>query len=168
MPSSIKSDPLCLPGRIFAAEDIDTTYLETLVGYNARCVSLKVIEHFTERMADYDLSPVDFSVLSLITHDPGIASRQVCSALKLLPPNLAGKINAMEKRELLARLPHPHDGRGISLYLIDGGQQLMEHAEKTATQLEFDAASNLSTAEKKSCSNCCRKFTFKLRHRHKS
>lgn len=152
-----------LPGRldrIPAVQDVDTGYLETLLGYNARRVSLKVIELFTERMAGYGLSPVDFSILSLIRHNPGITSRQICAALNLLPPNLVGKINAMEKRKLLARLPHPDDGRAIGLYLTDAGQHMMVQAEKTATELEQDAASRLSSAEKKTLLKLLQKVYF--------
>jgi DNA-binding MarR family transcriptional regulator len=149
MPLPLKTALPAFPDSAPAIEQVDTTYLETLLGYNARRVSLKVIELFTQRMADYGLSPVDFSILSLITHNPGITSRQICSALSLLPPNLVGKINAMGKRGLLARSPHPDDGRAIGLYLTDGGRQLMLQAEKTATDLELDAASRLTTAEKK-------------------
>ena len=39
-------------------------------------------------MSVYGLRPVDFSVLSLITHNPGITSRQLCATLGILPPNL--------------------------------------------------------------------------------
>ena len=80
---------------------VDVSYLQTLLGYNPRRVSLLVIELFNERLAAYDLSPVDFSVLSLVMHNPGITSRQLCSTLSLLPPNLVGKIGLMEKRDLL-------------------------------------------------------------------
>lgn len=160
MPSSLKTAAVNLVDSAPAVEYIDTTYLETLLGYNARRVSLKVIELFTERMADYDLSPVDFSILSLITHNPGITSRQICSALNLLPPNLVGKINVMEKRDLLARLPHPDDGRAIGLYLTAAGHQLMVRAEKTATELELDAASKLSVAEKKTLLRLLQKVYF--------
>ncbi|MEO5669132.1 MAG: MarR family transcriptional regulator, partial [Ramlibacter sp.] len=94
-----------------AVDRVDTTYLESLIGYNARRAALAVIEVFLDRMAVYGLRPVDFSVLSLITHNPGITSRQLCSALGILPPNLVGMINALEKRELVSRRPHPRDGR---------------------------------------------------------
>ena len=62
-------------------EKVNTRYLETLVGYNARRAALAVISRFMEEMAVYELRPVDFSVLSLITHNPGITSRQLCSTL---------------------------------------------------------------------------------------
>jgi DNA-binding MarR family transcriptional regulator len=160
MPPSLKSVSLARPDGAPAVEHIDTTYLETLLGYNARRASLKVIELFTVRMADYGLSPVDFSILSLIMHNPGITSRQICNALNLLPPNLVGKISTMEKRQLLNRLPHPDDGRAIGLYLTDAGKQLMVQAEQTATALEFDAAVRLSAAEKKTLLRLLQKIYF--------
>ena len=160
MPLPLKTALPAFPDSAPAIEQVDTTYLETLLGYNARRVSLKVIELFTQRMADYGLSPVDFSILSLITHNPGITSRQICSALSLLPPNLVGKINAMEKRGLLARSPHPDDGRAIGLYLTDAGRKLMLQAEKTETALELDAASRLSAAEKKTLLRLLQKVYF--------
>jgi hypothetical protein len=60
---------------------VDTSYLETLLGYNARRSALKIIALFLERMAPHGLRPVDFSVLSLVTHNPGITSRQLCATL---------------------------------------------------------------------------------------
>jgi DNA-binding MarR family transcriptional regulator len=128
---------------------IDTSYLETLIGYNARRAALTIIEVFLQRMSVYDLRPVDFSVLSLITHNPGVSSRQLCTALNILPPNLVGMINALEKRELILRKPHPSDGRVVGLHLTDVGSQLMQNAEKTAKELEVDAAAKLTASERK-------------------
>jgi DNA-binding MarR family transcriptional regulator len=130
-------------------EKIDTSYLETLLGYNARRAALVIIEQFLKRMAVYDLRPVDFSVLSLITHNPGISSRQLCSELNILPPNLVGMINTLEKRELILRQPHPSDGRVIGLHLSDVGRKLMKDAEQTAQELENEAASKLTSTERK-------------------
>jgi DNA-binding MarR family transcriptional regulator len=130
-----------------AGEEVDTSYLESLLGYNARRAALAVIEVFLERMAVYDLRPVDFSVLSLITHNPGITSRQLCTTLGILPPNLVGMINAFEKRELVLRKPHPRDGRAMGLHLTAAGQKLMSDAERTASELEAQAASRLTSAE---------------------
>ena len=39
---------------------VDASFLQTLLGYNARRVSLQVIELFNDRMAAYGLSPVEF------------------------------------------------------------------------------------------------------------
>ena len=130
-----------------AVVGIDTSYLESLIGYNARRAALAVIEVFMQRMAVYDLRPVDFSVLSLVTHNPGITSRQLCTALGILPPNLVGMVNNLEKRDIVVRRPHPSDGRAMGLHLTEAGQKLMRDAERTAAQLEADAAAKLSPAE---------------------
>lgn len=132
-----------------AVDTVDTSFLENLLGYNARRASLAVIEVFLERMAPYGLKPVDFSVLSLVAHNPGITSRQLCSALGVLPPNLVGMVNALEKRELIVRQPHPRDGRAMGLHLTAAGQKLVRDAEKTAARLESDVASRLTPAEQR-------------------
>ena len=132
-----------------AVEAVDASYLESLVGYNARRAALVIIGEFLTQMAPYGLRPVDFSVLSLVTHNAGITSRQLCTALGLLPPNLVGMINALEKRELIVRQPHPSDGRAMGLHPSAKGRKLMQSAEKTAAKLEAAATSQLTEAEGK-------------------
>ena len=130
-----------------SAQDIDTSYLQTLLGYNARRAALVIIERFIQDMASFDLRPVDFSVLSVIFHNPGVTSRQLCAALSILPPNLVGLIKALEKRELIERRPHPQDGRALGLHTTAAGQQLMKQAEKQAAEMERLAAHRLAPQE---------------------
>ena len=135
-------------GALPSVDTVDTAYLQTLVGYNARRAALTVIGLFVPRMAEYGLRPVDFSILSVIRHNPGITSKQLCSTLNLLPPNLVGKIAALDRRGLLLRHPHPSDGRALGLQLTLEGHALMAQAEVTAFELEKEAASALSTSER--------------------
>lgn len=130
-------------------DQVDTSYLESLLGYNARRATLAIIGHFMEGMAGYDLRPVDFSVLSLIAHNPGITSRQLCATLGIQPPNLVGLVADLEKRGLVARLPHPRDGRAFGLHLKPAGEALAREAEQTAARLEAEAGASLTAAEQK-------------------
>lgn len=141
--------PTSRPSPAPSVDQVDTQYLESLVGYNARRAALVIIELFLQRMAVYDLRPVDFSVVSLITHNPGITSRQLCSTLGLLPPNLVAMVNTLEKRELITRRPHPSDGRATGLHPTSAGEALMRNAEKTALDLEGEATARLTPAEHK-------------------
>ena len=131
-----------------SVERVDCSFLESLVGYNVRRASLFIINVFLQRMAVHGLRPVDFSVLSLVHRNPGITSRQICTALGLLPPNLVSMIGALEKRQLLRRARHSADGRAMSLYLTDEGAALTRAAETSANQLEIDATSGLNEAER--------------------
>jgi len=130
-------------------DTVNTDFLRTLVGYNARRAALSVIGVFVERMAQYELKVVDFSLLNLIAHNPGITSRQVCASLNILPPNLVSLVGSLDKRGLIVRRPHPLDGRAVGLYLTDAGQALNAQAEQTVTALELDATERLTAAERK-------------------
>jgi hypothetical protein len=127
-----------------AVEKVDTSYLETLIGYNARRAALAVIAEFLEKMAVYDLKPVDFSVMSVIVHNPGVTSRQLCASLNILPPNLVGLIQSLDSRGLIDRQPHPHDGRAMGLYPTEKGKSLMLDAEATASELERNVGGKLT------------------------
>ncbi len=146
-----------MPKPVPTVDAVDTSFLESLLGYNARRASLAVIEVFLERMAPYGLKPVDFSVLSLVAHNPGITSRQLCAALGVLPPNLVGMVNQFEKRELIARQPHPRDGRAMGLHLTPTGQKLIRDAERTAAQLEAEVAGRLTPGEQRTLLRLLRK-----------
>jgi DNA-binding MarR family transcriptional regulator len=125
----------------------DTGFLETLVGYNARRAALSVIAVFLRRMAPFELRPVDFSVLSVIAHNPGVTSRQICAALDILPPNLVGMVKALQQRKLITRRPHPSDGRALGLHLTPGGERLYREAQAMASALEAEATAALTPDE---------------------
>ena len=132
-----------------AVDKVDTTYLQTLMGYNARRAALSIIELFLERLTPYGLKPVDFSVMSTIGHNPGVTSRQLCTALSLLPPNLVGLIQSLESRGLIERKPHPHDGRAVGLHATPKGQALLQQAEQTASDLEIEKTAKLTPGQRK-------------------
>jgi DNA-binding MarR family transcriptional regulator len=151
-----RKTPTPAPGEVAAplptdndgVAPVNTAYLESLIGYNARRTALTVISLFVERMAVYGVGPVDFSVLSLIRHNPGITSRVLCASLGLLPPNLVVMVQQFEQRGLLEKRPHPHDGRAIALYLTPPGEAMMAEAEQTAFDLEIEATSALTDGQR--------------------
>lgn len=128
---------------------MDTSYLESLLGYNARRAALVTIEKFIERMRPFDLRPVEFSVLSVLRHNPGATSRQVCAALGIQPPNFVPLLASLEKRNWITRTPHLRDRRAISLHLSEAGQTMMTSAEAVATELEADIISALKATEQR-------------------
>lgn len=134
--------------EVKAVEQVDTRFLQTLLGYNARRAALTIIEGFLERMAEFGLRPVDFSVMSVIYHNPGVTSRQLCAALSLLPPNLVGLVQSLEARGLIERRPHPTDGRAMGLHPTTAGAALMVQAEQAASELEIERTARLTPAQR--------------------
>lgn len=144
--SSAKAEPATTGNG--KSDRLDARMLEALVGYNARRAWLIISGVFAERMAPYGLKQIDFSVLSLLAHNPGATSRQLCNTLDILPPNLVSLVATLDSRGLIERKPHPHDGRAVGLHLTEAGENLIREAEQTVTQLEADASARLTTRER--------------------
>ena len=140
------------------SEELHTAHLEALLGYNTRRAALHIIGAFMQNMAPFDLRPAEFSVLSLIRHNPGITSRQLCAALNILPPNLVVILKQFEKRGLIARKPHPTDGRAIGLSLTDKGDTLVAAAEEVSASSDLSATQSLTAAERKTLTRLLQKI----------
>ena len=140
------------------SEKLQTAYLEELLGYNTRRAALHIIGAYMQNMASFDLRPAEFSVLSLIRHNPGITSRQLCAALSILPPNLVVILKQFEKRGLIARKPHPTDGRAIGLSLSDAGETLMAEAEAVSAASDVSSTQALTASERKTLKRLLKKI----------
>jgi len=108
-------------------------------------------------MEPYGLRVVDFSVLTLIAHNPGVTSRQICAALAILPPNLVGMIKDLEKRGLLQKRPHPIDRRAQGLHLTDAGLAVQGETQAVVASLENQSVTHLSDAERETLITLLRK-----------
>jgi DNA-binding MarR family transcriptional regulator len=127
---------------------LDQTHLLSLVGYNCRRAYLAIMLHYQEKMAKYDLRPVEFTILSLLKANPHINQKTLAHAINVSPPNLAPVLDRLEKRDLLVRERNPLDKREQTLALTTEGSRLCNKAEKTASDLEIDATLALSDAER--------------------
>jgi DNA-binding MarR family transcriptional regulator len=128
--------------------ELNTEFLESLLGYNARRASLTILSVVFERMASLGLRPVEFSMLSLIHHNPGVTSRRLSEALAIQPPNLVGKVANMLEKGWITRQVDSQDKRALVLSLTKEGQALIEKAEALVSELETAASVQLSLEER--------------------
>jgi len=138
-----------------------TEYLETLLGYNASRAAYTLVSHFICGVGSFKLRTVDFSVLSVIGHWPGVTSRQLCQQLNVLPPNMVVLLRELDKRGLIERQPHPTDRRAVGLLLSAEGKALMKKAEKAASASDAQGTAHLSTAERKTLARLLQKIYLK-------
>lgn len=123
--------------------------LAGLVGYNCRRAYLAVVEHSMKHMAEHELRPTSFSVLSLVHHEPGLNSRQVSKALGVRPPNLVAIIASLEARGMIERRPDPADARSLGLHLTAEGNRIAARLERTLARAETEATSMLRDDERR-------------------
>jgi DNA-binding MarR family transcriptional regulator len=127
---------------------VDTSFLETLIGYNARRSALHLIAGFSDAMADLGLSPVEFSVLSIVHHNPGITSRSIAKTLAIQPPNLVVMIRGLEQRQWIRRKPDLKDKRAIGLHMTSSALSQIKLAETIAYADDQARSNRLTKVEK--------------------
>jgi DNA-binding MarR family transcriptional regulator len=137
---------------------LDLSYLESLIGYNARRAALSIIEHFNSQMFELQLKPVEFSVLSLISRNPNISAKEICNALFILPPNIVGILKSLEARLLITREIDSKDKRQIALKLSPKGKTLINKAERLALASDKVVTQHISSTEREQLINLLKKI----------
>src|SRR5215218_2413684 len=105
--------------------DIDLGPLPELMGYVLRRAQLVVFQDFFNAFAPFDISPAQFSVLTVIERNPGLTQSQVAEALGIKRTNFVGMLDELERRTLAERRQTARDKRSHALYLTADGANLM-------------------------------------------
>jgi DNA-binding MarR family transcriptional regulator len=104
--------------------------LAELLGYSLKRAQLKVFEDFLRCVAPLQLTPAQFSVLLLLDRNPGRNQTEIASTLGILRPNFVSMLDALESRDLCARMRSPSDRRSHILVLTDKGRAVLTRAKK--------------------------------------
>lgn len=130
-------------------EDVNTASLESFVGYNSKRVTFVIMNDLRSKLQNIGLQrPIDYSVLDLVGHNPGITSRQLCQALNISPPNLVGIARSFEDSGLIDKRVQPFDRRAQGLYLTKHGLALLSSAEAVVSEVDIAATHALNTSER--------------------
>lgn len=132
-----------------AAPAVDLGPLPGLVGYVLRRVQLQVFQDFIERMADLDIRPAQFSVLSVIAANPGLKQTHIGTALGIKQANLVATIDELERRGLAKRIVTATDRRSYALHLTEAGERLLEQLNDRVAEHERRITARIGAAGKR-------------------
>ncbi|MBV8838597.1 MAG: MarR family transcriptional regulator [Alphaproteobacteria bacterium] len=104
---------------------LDLGPLPELIGYVLRRAQLVVFQDFFQSFAPFNISPAQFSVLTVIERNPGLTQSQVAAALGIKRTNFVGLLDELERRALAERRQAARDKRSYALYLTSDGVALM-------------------------------------------
>ncbi len=113
------------PKPVAAGGGIDLGPLPQLTGYVLRRAQLAGVSHFITTFQRLDIRPAQYSVLTVIEHNPGLNQTQLSYALNIKRANLVGLLDVLEARGLAARKRTAGDKRAFGLFLTDRGAALM-------------------------------------------
>jgi DNA-binding MarR family transcriptional regulator len=110
--------------------------LVAIVGFSLRMAQLKIFDDFTRRMERMQLRPAEYSVLTLIRHNPGCHASQIAEVLSIKRPNFVSLLAMLEDRDLVTRKRSLDDKRMFHLQLTRYGQAFLKKADLLVAEQE--------------------------------
>jgi len=105
---------------------LDFGVLPELIGYHLRRAQVHFFADFARTMAEAQVTPGQFGVLSLIGANPGMTQSALARAVGIERSTMVAVIDALQSRGLVERAPSPVDRRSYALVLTDQGKALLE------------------------------------------
>ncbi|HEX4331262.1 MAG TPA: MarR family transcriptional regulator [Usitatibacter sp.] len=109
-----------------------------------RAVFIAALE---ERLAPFDIKPVDYVVLASLANDVADTASSVCSIMSHDPGAMTRKIDALEQRGLVRRVRSAEDRRAIKLELTPEGRKVFPKMLAVAVGVANDFLRGFSKAE---------------------
>jgi len=118
------------------ASDVDIGTLTCLIGYMLRRAQIAVFQDIFRTFAEVGIRPAQFSVLTVLAHNPGRTQSQVAAALGIKRTNFVALIDSLERRGLAERRPAPSDRRSHALHLTEAGRATVRRLNRMVERLE--------------------------------
>jgi DNA-binding MarR family transcriptional regulator len=115
------------PGQVESGGGIDMGILPSLMGYMLRQGQLCVYHDFFETLAAENIRPPQFSILEVVSRNPGIRPSDVAAVIGVKRANLVPLVSALEQRGFLSRASSSGDRRAQSLQLTQEGKERLKH-----------------------------------------
>lgn len=119
----------------------------TRPGFLARQLHRITAAIFDEETASFGLTGLQYGILNVVSLEPGIDQIGVCNALGVDRSTLAGVVDRLEDKGLVARRAGIADRRSNALHLTRAGKRILGEIETSARKAERRAFDIFSAAE---------------------
>jgi DNA-binding MarR family transcriptional regulator len=136
------------PLSITPAGALDEARLHQILGYQlaqAAIVTYAVFERIVG--TPLDLRPVEYTILALVSENPGVSPVQLSKALAVTRANITTWIDKLEQRGLAKREQNTSDRRGQHLRTTERGAALAKKATRLLVDGERQSFSTLTAVE---------------------
>lgn len=125
------------------------TGLQGILGYQLAQARLTTDEVFEQCAGQrHGLRRVEFTILALLDHNPGVSARQLARALAVTPPNLTTWLERLERRGLIVRERSAADRRTQPVLLTPAGATLARGAARDIIAGEAATLDGLTAGER--------------------
>ena len=135
------------PGKSATLDRVLDERIYTRPGFLARQLHRITAAIFDEETASFGLTGLQYGVLTVVAIAPGIDQISVCNALGVDRSTLAGVVDRLEDKGLVARRAAIADRRSNALHLTRAGKRILGEIEASAHRAERRAFDIFNAAE---------------------
>lgn len=157
---AVKPDRISTASVDAADPDIDTQFLDNLVGYWLRRASNVMAADFTRAVQEAGgLRSVLVSILAVVSANPGIGQTQLGRALNIQRANMVPLLSTLIDEGLIRREASAEDKRVFELYLTPEGTAKLETTQTLILAHEKRLLSVLTAKERQTLIGLLAKVT---------
>ena len=127
-------------------------------GFLLTWVAARGRDRFAEAMAELDLRPPHFALLTVIAAHPGATQQELVMATAIDPSTMVQIIDELEAAGLAERHVHERDRRKRAIHLTPAGTELLARARTTVAALAEELFGALSAEERATLHGLLRKL----------
>lgn len=131
------------------ARAINLDVLPTLLGYNIRRAQIALWRDFTRSVAEGEVRPGVFSVLSLASSNPGIAQIDIANQLDIDKASVVALIDWLEDQGWVARKRSASDRRRHEISVTTAGQKAYKSLKREMIEHEKKFIDRFTESERK-------------------
>ena len=128
------------------AEDafIDMSNLDSTIGFLLKRAQMAVSREIHAIFAEFDITTVQFSVLTVASDNPGLAQADLAAAIEVERPRIVPVLDTLVARGLTERRQDTRDGRARRIYVTDDGATMLTKLRRQFDGLESQLETKLS------------------------
>ncbi len=135
------------PKKSAALDRVLGERIYTRPGFLARQLHRITAAIFDEETASFGLTGLQYGILNVVEVEPGIDQISVCNTLGVDRSTLAGVVDRLEDKGLVARRAGIADRRSNALHLTRAGKRILGEIEASAHRAERRAFDIFSAGE---------------------
>lgn len=109
-----------------------------------------VFQKLSNRLAEYDITPAHYGVLSCLWEKGYATPKQISESLCLDTSTISGVLDRMQKKDLIDRITDTDDRRSVQVKITDKGRDLKEPVQKIVDEVNLEVLEIFSDPEKES------------------
>lgn len=137
------------PSQDDSPRTINLDILPNLIGYNIRRAQIALWRDFTRSVAEGEVRPGVFSVLSLASSNPGIAQIEIAQQLDIDKASVVALIDWLENQGWVARKRSATDRRRHEISVTAAGQKAYKSLKREMIDHEKKFSARFSESERK-------------------